>query len=95
MDFIDKLKKELGLESKADFARKLGKTLQAFYSLELATDRITLRDLVALRHLEGMTDQKLLDLIEEEVKLGRRPGRAARRKAPTQVGPAITPDPKK
>ena len=86
MDFIEKLRNELKLESKADLAKKLGKTLQAYYSLEWATDRITLKDIVALRHLEGMTDQKLLDLIEEEVKLGKRPGRAARKKvsAPLQ-----------
>lgn len=83
MDFIEKLRKELKFDSKADLAKKLGKTLQAYYSLELATDRITLRDLVALRHIDGMTDQKLLDLIEEEVKLGKRPGRAARKKAPS------------
>lgn len=80
MDFIDKIRVELKFDSKAEFARKLGKTLQAYYSLELATDRLTLKDIVALRHLEGMTDQKLLDLIEEEVKLGKRPGRAARKK---------------
>ena len=80
MDFIEKLRKELKFDSKADLAKKLGKTLQAYYSLELATDRITLKDLVTLRHLEGMTDQKLLDLIEDEVKLGKRPGRAARKK---------------
>lgn len=81
MDFIEKLRKELKFDSKADLAKKLGKTLQAYYSLELATDRITLRDLVALRHIDGMTDQKLLDLIEDEVKLGKRPGRAARKKS--------------
>jgi hypothetical protein len=81
MDFIEKLRKELKFDSKADLAKKLGKTLQAYYSLEWATDRLTLKDIVALRHLEGMTDQKLLDLIEEEVKLGKRPGRAARRKS--------------
>ena len=84
MDFIEKLRKELKFDSKADLAKKLGKTLQAYYSLELATDRITLRDLVALRHIEGMTDQKLLDLIEDEVKLGKRPGRAARKKASSE-----------
>lgn len=80
MDFIEKLRVELKCESKADLAKKLGKTLQAYYSLELATDRITLKDIVALRHLEGMTDQRLLDLLEEEARLGKRPGRSTRKK---------------
>jgi transcriptional regulator with XRE-family HTH domain len=80
MDFIEKLRKELKFDSKADLAKKLGKTLQAYYSLELATDRITLRDLVALRHIEGMTDQKLLDLIEEEAKLCPRPSKRKSKK---------------
>lgn len=80
MDFIEKLRIELKFESKADLAKKLGKTLQAYYSLELATERLTLKDIVALRHLEGMTDTKLLDLIENESKLENRPKRADRRK---------------
>lgn len=91
MDFIEKLRKELKFDSKADLAKKLGKTLQAYYSLELATDRITLRDLVALRHIEGMTDQKLLDLIEEEAKLGKRPNKRSKpRKSETEVTPSQT-----
>lgn len=87
MDFIEKLRNELKLESKADLAKKLGKTLQAYYSLELATDRITLKDIVALRHLEGMTDQKLLDLIEEEARLGKRPNKRSKPKkaTPSQI----------
>jgi hypothetical protein len=66
------------VDSKAELARRLGKSLQGLYSLELAANRISLKDLVALRHLPGMTDKRLLDLLEAESKIERPPGRAAR-----------------
>lgn len=78
MEFIKQLIDELKIDSKAELARRLGKSLQGLYSLELAANRISLRDLVALRHLPGMTDKRLLDLLEAESKIERPSGRAAR-----------------
>ena len=78
MEFIKQLIDDLKIDSKAELARRLGKSLQALYSLELAANRISLKDLVALRHLPGMTDKRLLDLLEAESKLERPSGRAAR-----------------
>lgn len=66
MDFLEDIARELKFDTKAEFARLLGKSLQAFYSFERSNDRITLRDLVALRRLPGMTDKKLLDYLEKE-----------------------------
>lgn len=82
MEFIGKLVEELNLGSKAELARRLGKSLQGLYSLELAGSKITLKDIVALRRLPGMTDERLLDLIEAEAKLERPSGRAARKGNP-------------
>lgn len=95
MEFIKQLADELKIKNKADLARKLGKSLQALYSLELATTRITLKDLVALRHLEGMTDQRLLDLIEAEARIEHPTGRAAKignplGRKPKRPTPAVT-----
>jgi len=78
MEFIKQIIDELKIDSKAELARRLGKSLQGLYSLELAANRISLRDLVALRHLPGMTDQRLLDLLEAESKIERPSGRAGR-----------------
>jgi hypothetical protein len=78
MEFIKQLIEELKVDSKAELARRLGKSLQGLYSLELAANRISLKDLVALRHLPGMTDKRLLDLLEAESKIERPSGRAAR-----------------
>lgn len=82
MEFVKHLVDELKLTSKAELARKLNKSLQALYSLELAVNRISLKDLVALRRLPGMTDSRLLDLLEHEAKLKKPPGRIARRGNP-------------
>jgi hypothetical protein len=78
MDFIRQLIDELRIDSKAELARRLGKSLQGLYSLELAANRISLKDLIALRHLPGMTDKRLLDLLEDEAKIERPSGRVAR-----------------
>jgi hypothetical protein len=82
MEFIKKLVEELGLGTKAELARRLGKSLQGLYSLELAGSKLSLRDIVALRRLPGMTDEHLLDLIEAEARLGRPSGRVARKGNP-------------
>lgn len=81
MEFLKKLSTDLGFKTKKELALALGKDAQGYYSLERATERLGLRDIVALRHLSGMTDSKLLDLIEQEAALDfkptRRPGKLA------------------
>lgn len=69
MEFLDKIQKKRGLQTKKEMAQLLEKTVQSYYSLERAGDRITLRDLIALRKKAGLTDKELLDLIEEETNL--------------------------
>jgi len=69
MEFLDKIQKRLGLSTKKEMAQLLEKTVQSYYSLERAADRITLRDLVMLRKRSGLSDSELLDLIEGETKL--------------------------
>lgn len=69
MEFLDKIRVKLSLSTKKELAQVLEKTVGAYYSLERATDRITLKDLVTLRHKAGLTDTELLDLIEEEANL--------------------------
>lgn len=69
MEFLDKIQKKLGLLTKKEMAQLLEKTVQSYYSLERAADRITLRDLIMIRKRAGLTDTELLDLIEDETKL--------------------------
>ena len=69
MEFLDKIRIKHGLSTKKELAQVLEKTVGAYYSLERATDRITLRDIVTLRRKAGLTDTELLDLIEEEANL--------------------------
>ena len=69
MEFLEKIRIRLGLSTKKELAQVLEKTVGAYYSLERATDRITLKDLVTLRKKAGLTDTELLDLIEEEANL--------------------------
>lgn len=69
MEFLEKIRIKLGLSTKKELAQVLEKTVGAYYSLERATDRITLKDLVTLRKKAGLTDTELLDLIEEEANL--------------------------
>ncbi len=68
MDFIAKIQKRLQLNTKYKMAMALGTTPQQYDSLLKANDRIRLRDLVALRHISGLTDTELLDMIEKKVK---------------------------
>lgn len=69
MEFLDKIRVKLKLSTKKELAQVLEKTVGSYYSLERATDRITLKDLVTLRKKTGLTDTELLDLIEEEANL--------------------------
>jgi hypothetical protein len=83
MDFLDKVRALFGLDKKMDLARRLGFTdPRQYYSLERATESIRLKDLIALRRLEGMTDKLLLDLIEEELLVVERRYRRPPRKQP-------------
>lgn len=66
MDFLEDIRKKLGL-SKAEFARQIGSSRQAYRSLEAATDRIRLKDLIGIRKLNCLTDKELLDLLEKEL----------------------------
>ncbi|MCO6432232.1 MAG: hypothetical protein J5J00_15365 [Deltaproteobacteria bacterium] len=67
MEFVETIRKRLKIKSQAQFAVKLRKYPQAYQSLVKATDRITLRDLIALRRVSGLSDRELLDVIEKEL----------------------------
>ena len=72
MDFIEGIRKRLGVKSKYAMAKLLNTTPQAYETLLKANDRIRLRDLIALRRVSGLTDRALLDLIEKKVIAGER-----------------------
>ena len=81
MEFLDKIRIKRWLSTKKELAQLLEKTVQAYYSLERATDRITLKGIVTLRNKAGLSDTELLDLLEEESNLAeelkkRRPSKA-------------------
>lgn len=67
MEFIERIRKQLGVQSKYAMAKLLGTTPQAYESLIQANDRIRLRDLIALRRVSGLSDKALLDEIEKKV----------------------------
>ena len=67
MDFVEKIRKKLKIETRYKFAQLLRKSPQAYDSLMNAQDRITLRDLVALRRVSKLSDTALLDEIEDEL----------------------------
>lgn len=67
MDFIEDIRKKLGIETKYKFSKLLRKSPQAYETLILAKDRIQFRDLIALRRVCRLTDTELLDLVEKEI----------------------------
>jgi hypothetical protein len=67
MDFIEDLRRNLGISTKYKFSKILRKSPQAYETLILAKDRIQFRDLIALRRVCGLTDTALLDLVEKEI----------------------------
>lgn len=66
MDILEHIRGKLGL-TKAQLAKKIGSTRQAYRSLEGATDRIRIKDLIGIRKLNCLSDKELLDLLEEEL----------------------------
>lgn len=80
MDFVEQIRKKRNI-SKYRFAVELGRSPQAYQSLIQAKDRITFRDLINLRKKLGLSDSKLLDLIEKELKLGLLNTKATQRKS--------------
>lgn len=69
MKFIERIRIKLGL-SKADMARELGRSAQAYRSLELSKESILVTDIAALRRL--ITDNELLDELDREAEELRR-----------------------
>ena len=67
MEFIEQIRKRLGIKSKYAMSRLLNTSPQAYETLIRADDRIRLRDLIALRRVSGLSDRQLLDLIEKKV----------------------------
>ncbi len=68
MEFVEKIRKLLRVETRYKFAKLLRKSNQSYETLVAAQDRITFRDLIALRRVSPLTDSQLLDLIEKELK---------------------------
>lgn len=67
MEFVEKIRKKLGLDTRYKFAKKLKKSPQSYDTLIGAEDRIKYRDLIALRRVSELSDSELLDLIEDEI----------------------------
>ena len=67
MEFVEVIRKRLGIKSKYAMSRLLNTSPQAYETLLKANDRIRLRDLIALRRVSGLSDRQLLDLIEKKV----------------------------
>lgn len=68
MDFVEEIRNLLKVESRYKFSKILRKSTQSYDTLVDATDRITFRDLIALRRVSPISDTELLDLIENELK---------------------------
>jgi hypothetical protein len=68
MDFVEQIRNLLGIESRYKFSKILRKSTQSYDTLVAAKDRITFRDLIALRRVSPISDTELLELIEEELK---------------------------
>jgi|LakMenEpi03Aug12_release.lakeMendotaPanAssembly.Ray.scaffolds.fasta_scaffold3121021_1 hypothetical protein len=68
MDFVEEIRNLLKVESRYKFSKILRKSTQSYDTLVAAKDRITFRDLIAIRRVSPLTDTQLLDLIEEELK---------------------------
>lgn len=67
MEFVEKIRRKLKIKSRYKFAQILRKSTQAYDTLVRAQDRITFRDLIALRRVSGLSDTELLDAIEKEM----------------------------
>lgn len=67
MEYIEKIRNKLKLDTKYKFAKKLRKSPQAYDTLIGAEDRIKYRDLIALRRVSRLSDTELLNLIEDEI----------------------------
>lgn len=72
MEFIESFRRQLGI-SKYSFSAILDKRPPAYESLIKAYDRITLRDIVALRKVAverlNMSDAEFLDVLEAETQI--------------------------
>ena len=67
MEFVEKIRRKMKIKTRYKFAQILRKSTQAYETLVKAQDRITFRDLIALRRVSGLTDTELLNAIEKEL----------------------------